>query len=264
MQTSTQFILNKKSFENPFEYVILIKCFEMKIFSDQQIRNCDKATIRNEQISSLQLMEKVAKSCVDWIVKNYKNCEKFYLFCGNGNNGGDGFVIARMLYHKGFDVTVFVDLLNNKRSEGAQNNFEIVKQISGISIVDFDKANSIEFDEKAIIIDAIYGTGLNKPLQGKLKELIEFLNNQKPVKIAIDIPSGLSADFNLVESSIAFQANETLSFQFWKKSFLHPETGKFCGNVHILDIQLDKNKVLYIIFSRRVVFRILLCILKIL
>ncbi len=213
----------------------------MKIFTADQIRNCDRFTIENEPVSSIHLMERAAGKCVKWILENLENDTKFYIFCGNGNNGGDGFAIARMLYQKGFDVDVFSDKSNKKFSDDSETNFLRIEEISGIRKYDFGEAETFTFEKNAVIIDAIFGSGLNKKLQDKVKKSVDYLNQLNLHKISIDIPSGLFADHNLDEHSTVFQADDTLTFQFWKRSFLHPETGKFCGKVHVLDIQLQEN-----------------------
>lgn len=213
----------------------------MKIFTAEKIRQADEFTIKNEPISSFFLMERAATSCANWIFKNCKNHTKFAVFCGSGNNGGDGLAIARMLYLKGFDVEVFVDINRLEFSSDAQQNFNLVKEISGISVRDFKEAINDEFCNQTIIIDAIFGTGLTRKLEGFYVDLITFLNSTKNPKIAIDVPSGLFLDEFLQENQVVFKANYTLSFQFWKRSFLHPETGVFTGKVIILDIQLDSN-----------------------
>ncbi|UOE41818.1 NAD(P)H-hydrate dehydratase [Chryseobacterium suipulveris] len=215
----------------------------MKIFNAEQIRNCDKFTIENEPVSSLNLMERAAESCCEWLLKRFKNNETFQIFCGNGNNGGDGFAVARMLYQKGFDVNVFIDQTNANFSPDAAINFEKVKGISGIDIFDFNESANFSFEKNSVIIDALFGSGLNRKLEGKPAKLIQILNQLPYRKISIDIPSGLFADKLPDEDSVIFKADETLSFQCWKKSFLHPETGFFCGNVSVLDIGLSKTFV---------------------
>lgn len=215
----------------------------MKIFTVEQIRNCDQFTIKNEPISSINLMERAAKKCVNWLQNHSFHSENFYIFCGNGNNGGDGFAMARMLYQKGFDVDVFMDKSKEKFSGDAEINFKKIKEISGIDIHDFNEVADFDFKKNSTIIDAIFGSGLNKNLEGKPKYLIDFLNATNLHKIAIDLPSGIFADKNLDENSVVFEADETLSFQFWKKAFLHPETGKFCGKIHILEIGLSQKYI---------------------
>ncbi|WP_292010837.1 NAD(P)H-hydrate dehydratase [Chryseobacterium sp.] len=214
----------------------------MKIFNSHQVRSADRYTIDHEPVSSIELMERAATASVEWILKHSKSYEKVAVFCGNGNNGGDGFAIARMLYLKGFDVNVFIDKSNTQFSNDALVNFLRLKDFSGISIKDFEEAKD-DNSEQTILIDAIFGTGLLRKLEGKHKDVIELLNKRKQVKISIDIPSGLFADKISEEDSTVLQSDFTLSFQFWKKSFLHPETGKYTGKVIILDINLSKEYI---------------------
>ena len=211
----------------------------MKIFSAQQIKNCDSFTIKNEPIYSLNLMQRVADSCVNWISNKFKEKENFYIFCGNGNNGGGGFALAKIMYHNGFDITVFLNE-NENFSKDAASNLKKIKQISGIDIFDFNDAATFNFKENAVIIDAVFGTGLNRRTNKKEVDLITFLNGVKLPKVSIDMPSGLLADQMITDQTVIFKADETLSFQFWKKTFLHPETGIYCGKVHILDISLSE------------------------
>ncbi|MFL9833086.1 NAD(P)H-hydrate dehydratase [Chryseobacterium terrae] len=211
----------------------------MKIFTAENIRVADQYTIENEPVSSVQLMERAAFNCAEWIFLNCKHHTKFAIFCGNGNNGGDGFAIARMLYLKGFDVDVFINKNQQKFSDDAQVNYKNLKDISGISVKDFSEIEKYNF-EKTIIVDAIFGTGLSRKPEGIFKKLIETLNSKSNLKISIDIPSGMFADQLNEENSTIFKADYTLTFQFWKKTFLHPETGKFTGKVVVLDIQLSK------------------------
>ncbi|WP_336718030.1 NAD(P)H-hydrate dehydratase [Chryseobacterium mucoviscidosis] len=214
----------------------------MKIFTAEQIRNGDEYTIKNEPVSSGQLMERAAQSCVDWIFENCKNHRNFAVFCGKGNNGGDGFAIARMLHLKGFDVDVFTNT-KAKFSSDAGNNFRELKEFSGVFIREFKEAKEYRFDNRTVIIDALFGTGLSKNIEGEFEELIDFLNEKNNLKISIDVPSGLFADAVFTENATIFKADYTLSFQFWKKTFLHPETGKYVGKVKVLDINISEDYI---------------------
>ena len=124
-------------------------------------------------------------------------------------------------------------------SPDAEINFKRTKDISGIEFLDFREVKKFQFEKESVIIDALFGTGLNKAIEGKSAELIKELNELKFPKISIDIPSGLFADEVSDKNSVVFKADETLSFQFWKKAFLHAETGQFCGKINILDIGLS-------------------------
>ncbi len=211
----------------------------MKIFSAAQIRRWDQFTIENEPVTSAELMERAAGAAANWIQRHFKTTQPVFLFCGAGNNGGDGFVIARILYQFGFDVIVFIKNPDQEFSADAARNFDLVKNISGIEISSFADFKAEQIPGNAIVVEALFGTGLNKPVHGAEEELIKKLNKTDSVKIAIDIPGGLFADGNVDRQSVVFEADYTLSFQTWKKSFLHPETGTYCGRVEILDIGLS-------------------------
>ncbi|MGI9652300.1 NAD(P)H-hydrate dehydratase [Chryseobacterium sp. RLHN22] len=211
----------------------------MKIFTAENIRKADAYTIQNEPISSIQLMERAASACVEWISTNCKQHTKFIIFCGNGNNGGDGFAIARMLYLKGFDVDVFINKDKSYFSDDALINYKWLRDISGIALKDFGEIEKYNF-EKAIIVDAIFGTGLSRSLEGNYKDLVENLNLKNNPKISIDVPTGMFTDQLNEKKDVIFKTDYTLTFQFWKKAFLHPETGKFAGKVFVLDIKLNQ------------------------
>ena len=215
----------------------------MKIFTSTQIRKCDAFTVENEHVPSLKLMEKAASACADWLSERFSGTAEFLIFCGRGNNGGDGFAIARLLYQKGYDVTVFANPEQDLSSD-AKINFERIKDLSGIEIINFNEVPKFEFDDKCVIVDALFGTGLSRSLEGEYAELITKLNEVQVPKISVDIPSGLSADHVSGEDEVIFKTDETLSLQFWKKSFLHPETGKYCGKIRILDIGLSRDFIM--------------------
>lgn len=212
----------------------------MKFFCVKNIKSADLYTIQNEPVSSVNLMERAASKCVEWILDNCNNHTKFAVFCGNGNNGGDGFAIARLLYLKGKDVDVFIEKENEKFSPDTLVNFKRAKEISGIDILDFNEIHTYKFNSKTIIIDALFGTGLSRKLEGVHRKIVEDLKYIQCPKISIDIPSGMCADELNDKEDMIFQADFTLTFQFWKKAFLHPEFGGFAGKVKVLDIRLSK------------------------
>lgn len=212
----------------------------MKIFTVEQTRSWDQFTIFHEPISSIHLMERASMAVAHWISEHCKNHKKLAVFCGNRNNGGDGLAVARILYLKGFDVDVFVGDPKGEFSEDASVNLKRLRDMSGISVRKFDQIEHYNFDDKTIIIDALFGTGLSRLLDGEYKMLVEQLNAKKSIKIAIDIPSGLSADKIFDQDPVILMADYTLTFQSWKRTFLHPETGRYTGKVEVLDIDLKK------------------------
>lgn len=207
----------------------------MKIPNGSQIKACDAFTIAHEPISSLALMERAAQKCADYLSNRFSAEVAMAIFCGKGNNGGDGLAIARLLYFKGYNVKVFYESAGSF-SEDARANFHRLKEISGVELLDFKAAEGYQFQEKDIIVDALFGSGLNQPLIEPFTALISYLNSLPNYRISIDIPSGLYTD--KISESVVFNADETLSLQFWKRAFLHPETGSHCGKIIVLDIGL--------------------------
>ncbi|MDR1876163.1 MAG: NAD(P)H-hydrate dehydratase [Flavobacteriaceae bacterium] len=209
----------------------------MKIFKAIQIRECDEYTIQHESILSIDLMERAVSACFQWIKNKYSKEYTYYIICGKGDNGGDGLALSRLLLNEKYKVETYVIQSTSDFSENAQINFERFPQS-----VYFLEGDDFEIpEENAIIIDALFGTGLNKPLKGLEEKIVSKLNSINALrKIAIDIPSGLFSDELPKEGHAIFKADETLSFGFYKRSFLHQEGAKYAGNIHVLDIGLDQ------------------------
>ncbi len=212
----------------------------MKIFSAAQIKACDAYTIQASGIRSIDLMERAALTCVNWLTENLPRESLFVVLCGGGNNGGDGLAIARLLHRRGLGVKAFLLELGADRTPDCENNLQALQQLNK-DLVGFVATNTFITDipTNIVIIDAILGTGTNRPLSGWLASFIKQVNSLPNRKIAIDMPTGLSADNAPSPGEVAFEAQDTLSFQFRKRVFLHPESEPFTGNVHILDIGLD-------------------------
>ena len=210
----------------------------MKIFSAQQIREWDQYTIQNEPVSSIELMERAASQCVRWLEAKKSLNHSFKIFCGKGNNGGDGLAMARMLSEKGCDVAVFILEFGHLGTEDFQVNLERLHQQPRIEIKFIQTEQQFPLlENRAIIVDALFGSGLNRALEGMTASLVAYINNSGCDIIAIDTPSGLPIDHS-AEGEKIIRANHTLSFQVFKLSFLLAENANFVGEVHILDIGL--------------------------
>lgn len=212
----------------------------MKIFSAAQIKNWDTFTIANEPITSIDLMERAAAKCCDWLLQHDYFQKRFHVFCGKGNNGGDGLAIARMLIKNKYPVTVYILETGKKGAPDFQENLARLHQCS----TDIHFIQSPDFfphiKKQDIIIDALFGTGLNKPLEGISSQLVNHINNSHAEIIAIDLPSGLFADSSS-KGNMVINASITLSFQQYKLAFLLPENEKYCGQVYLLNIGLQKS-----------------------
>lgn len=216
----------------------------MKIFSAAQIRECDAYTIKTGRISSIELMERAASSCVSWIKYNIPKGNLFVVLCGCGNNGGDGLAIARMLHLMGYGVKAFLLQISNEYAPDCSTNLQRLQQIDKDLVTIIPNGTYItDIPENIIVLDAILGTGINRATEGWLADFISHINELPNRKISIDMPSGLPADEVPEKGAAIIQANETLSFQFYKRSFVHTEAGYFHGKIHIIDIGLDSNYI---------------------
>lgn len=212
----------------------------MKIFSATQIKKWDAFTIAQESIHSFDLMERAATACYRWLVHNNFADKHFCIFCGKGNNGGDGLAIARQLIQNNCRVTVYILEFGKIGSDDFQINLERLHEYS----TDIHFIQSPDFfpalHKDDIIIEALFGTGLNKPLDGISGALVKHINQSNSTTISIDIPAGLYADQSSAGNTIVL-ANHILSFQNFKLAFLLPENEMYCGEVHLLDIGLHKD-----------------------
>lgn len=214
----------------------------MKILSAEQIYLADQATIKNSSISSTELMEQAAIKCSDWIEKNVFDKNKIiHVFCGIGNNGGDGLVIARKLFEANFQVKIFIVNFSKKRSHDFQINFDrlIDMELKPIELNKIEEFPVVNEDE--IIVDAIFGVGLSRAPQGFVKEIIQKINKTGATIISIDLPSGLFPESLVKDVNSVIRATQTLTFQNPKLAFLLVENGSFCNNWTLLDIGLDKS-----------------------
>ncbi|WNB18676.1 NAD(P)H-hydrate dehydratase [Marivirga arenosa] len=210
----------------------------MKILNIQQIREADQYTIENEPIKSIDLMERASYELFTWITERFNNDFSVYVLAGSGNNGGDGLVVARLLSESDYKVQVILPLGKN----GSDDFEENLKRLKKINTISFLEELPEQISEKSIIIDAIFGSGLSRPIEGRLADLIKKVNNFEANKIAIDMPSGLFAD-KASPSEIIFKADYTLSFQVPKLAFMMAENQEYIGEFEILDIKLDKEYI---------------------
>ena len=210
----------------------------MKILSIEQIRQADQYTIQNEPIASVDLMERAATQVYEWLITRIGKDDKIAIFCGMGNNGGDGFVVARLLMEKGYDTEVYMVWYSEKMSPDCEVNYQraTIHQIR--SDADFPK-----LEPNSIIIDALFGSGLNRAITGLTAELIEYLNRQQAIRVSIDIASGLFADTPSPAGAI-FKPDYTLTFQQPKLAFMMPENDPYVGQLEVLDIQLHPQYLL--------------------
>lgn len=212
----------------------------MKIFSASQIKACDAYTIHASGIGSHALMERAATNCVTWIVNRFASDTIFIVLCGTGNNGGDGLAITRILNQQGYTAKAFLLQIKPELSEDCKQNLQLLQQIDESFVQILQPGTFItDIPQHIVIIDAILGTGLNREPNDWVRSFIAHINEMPNRKLAIDIPSGMPADMVPEHPEHILRVDDTLSFQFYKRSFLHPETGSNCGRLNIIDIGLN-------------------------
>lgn len=232
------------------------------ILSPEQIKLWDEASMKSESVSSLELMERAAITVVEHMLQSPK-IDLFdtdiKIFCGTGNNGGDGLAIARLLSEYDIFPTVHIVSSSTKSSPDFEANLKKLKTIKKIKVADY--SSDIEITENNIVIDAIFGCGLNRNPEGIYKEAIEKINQSGAFIISVDTPSGFFCDLD-TEIHTCIRAHETVTFQIPKLRMIFPESQAFCGDIFIKDIGLDedfnyKQKSNYKFISRRALSEIL-------
>lgn len=214
----------------------------MKIFTSTQIHELDTATIREESITSLELMERAACAVTAAIARRWQPTTHIVVFAGPGNNGGDALAVARQLSGRGYSVEAFLFNTSGKLSADCESNRK--------QLIDNDKIKFTEVKAQfeapqllpdSLIVDGLFGTGLNKPLTGGFAALVKFINTTAAPVVSIDLPSGLMCEDNTynVRAHI-IRATLTLTFQQPKLSMLLSDNREHVGEVEILDIGLSK------------------------
>lgn len=207
----------------------------LPILSAEQIRALDAYTIANEPVTSIALMERACQAFVKWFVSNFDKGQTVGVVCGTGNNGGDGLGIARLLAAKKYKVKVWIVRGGAREStDFAKNLKRLPKTIGRTNITQSPEPTM--FRGCDILIDAIFGTGLSRPVEGLYKEVIVAMNNAETIRVAVDMPSGMPAD--AVSAGEIFRAHHTVTFQFPRMSFLLPTHGSKAGRWSVADIGL--------------------------
>ncbi|MEL6864951.1 MAG: NAD(P)H-hydrate dehydratase [Bacteroidota bacterium] len=213
----------------------------MKILKTDQIRQLDQETIRLEPIASIDLMERASLRFTESFMKLFGEIENpIILFCGIGNNGGDGLAIARLLSQRFYRVVVYCCEIAAKRSLDAQQNFDRLPKRNNISVLNIQAGDPLpSLDPKGILIDALFGSGLNRPIEGYWADLVRTLNKHPGPIVAVDVPSGLMADQH--SSGVSIHADYTISFELPKLAFLFPENAQRVGHWKSISIGLDQS-----------------------
>jgi ADP-dependent NAD(P)H-hydrate dehydratase / NAD(P)H-hydrate epimerase len=212
----------------------------MKILDIEHIREADAYTILNEPISDIDLMERAATACYYWLIENISHEKKIKVFCGTGNNGGDGLAIARLLMAKGYQIEIFITGIPETFSSSCGINYERILETNGFKLSFLgDKCILPSINkEEDVIIDAIFGSGISREITGFMATVIDHINHARAVTISIDVPSGLFCDTTstTVKNPIIIHSDYTLTFAPPKLAFFFPENDQYVGQWQLLDI----------------------------
>lgn len=220
----------------------------LKVTTAKEMHDIDRTAINKYGIAGTLLMERAGLACVEKVNEIYPG-RKIIVLCGGGNNGGDGFVIARVLHKQGIDVKVFLSVPATKLKGDAKINFDAAKKIGVkvLSIRNFLTRHPSPVKRHCLIVDALLGTGLNKDVRQPLTEVIKKINRLSSPVISVDIPSGISSDTGQV-MGFAVKADHTVTFGLPKRGhLLYPgaeHTGKlFCADIGFPEKLLRSEKI---------------------
>ena len=217
-----------------------------KILTAQQMRQLDAYTIAHEPIPSIDLMERASGRVAMRIAELFPTDRRIVVFAGSGNNGGDALAVARMMAEQSYQVTVYLFNISGKLSPDCAANKKRLQDCKRIRafhevIQEFDPPR---LEEGMLIIDGLFGSGINKPLAGGFASLVKYINASPAKVVSLDIPSGLMTEdnnFNIRANII--RATQTLTLQQPKLSFFFPENQLFVGKLRVLDIRLSQEGI---------------------
>lgn len=217
-----------------------------KALSVLQAQQIDKFAIQKLGIPSVVLMENAGRLTVGEILKTLKNKKKNFIviFCGRGNNGGDGFVVARHLWASGVVVKVFLIGRAQNLKQDSEINFKILKKLKCPieSIRHINKKVLIELRRSTLIVDAIFGVGLSRSVGEPYQSIIHAINQTRKPVVAVDVPSGLDATTGKVLGACV-KATRTVTFAVLKKGLLTVEGRRYAGKVIVADIGIPRKVI---------------------
>lgn len=222
---------------------------ECRLYAVPEIRECERFTMQKRGISSLELMEEAGHACAEEICMSrcFGDIDNIYIYVGTGNNGGDGVVMAVHLVEDSFvDNNVYLVVCAPEKarySEEMQYQLKrwkkLEKKNETAHTIYYSADNQPNPTKDDMIVDALFGIGLNKPVTGFYADVIHHINASDAYTVSVDTPSGLFADQPTPDNSAVVIADMTLSIQFPKVAFLLPENAPYYGEVEVVDIGME-------------------------
>ena len=214
----------------------------LPLLISSQIRDADAYTIAHEPIASIDLMERASKAFVGWFINHFPDKKQaIAVYCGTGNNGGDGLAIARMLKdHQYQNIDVKIALFSTKSSDDFNTNLHKLIP-SDLQILEIKPGEDLPVENSSIIIDALLGTGLNKPLSDDYERLVDYLNGLHKTVVAVDVPTGFFAEGETDPNAPVLKASLVITFQQPKINFLLPESASYIHCWEAVNIGISEN-----------------------
>ncbi|HLP94492.1 MAG TPA: NAD(P)H-hydrate dehydratase [Saprospiraceae bacterium] len=211
----------------------------MKIYSAPQTRSWDVFTIEKEPVSSFELMNRAVRVLTEWFIKTYPlRTRPIWILCGTGNNGGDGLALARHLSREDYDAKVLVCDFSGKHSEDFDRQMAVLPALGRIPVITWQAPGSLELiPPDALVVDALFGSGLNRCLEGAWAQMVAQINRLPNEIVSIDLPSGLLADEHTPGEAVVC-ASKTFSFERPKLAFFMPENAERVGQWYFGSIGL--------------------------
>lgn len=218
----------------------------MRIINSKVIKQLDATTCEKQNISSIDLMERAATAVTFEIISRFLPSQRIVVIAGPGNNGGDALAVARMLLEQGYKrIEIFLFNVTGKLSHDCNEEYKKLLAIDGVDFTEITHAfNPPYLSKNDVVIDGMFGSGLNQPLQGGFVSVARYINESGAYIISIDVPSGLFSEWNShINPRDVVHANLTLTFQLPRLSFFFSENHSLIGEWKLLDIDLDESKL---------------------
>jgi len=213
----------------------------LPLLTSGQIREADAYTIAHEPISSIDLMERAAKAFVERFADHFPDkTQPVSIYCGTGNNGGDGLAIARLLNDRWYKVNVKIARFSDKSSDDFNINLKRIGETS-VPVSTIGGGDKLAAENNQILIDALLGTGLNKPLEGDFKRLVSHINSLNKTVVSVDVPTGLFSEGEIPAGAVVLKAALVITFQAPKINFLLPDTGGYIAHWEAVNIGINED-----------------------
>ncbi|MBE6317603.1 MAG: NAD(P)H-hydrate dehydratase [Bacteroidales bacterium] len=218
----------------------------MKIFNNDIIKAIDKATMEKDGVTSLELVERAAEAISCEIISRWRPNKKVSIFAGSGNNGADALAVARLLIEQGYNPEIFLfNIGGNRLSEECRACRDKLLKLGDVDFTEvIDNFSLPALSSNHLVIDGLFGTGLNRPIEGGFVTIVRYINESQATVVSIDVPSGLLGDWNPnpINRNI-IHANLTLAIQFPRLAFFLKDNSELIGEWKVLDIELNATAI---------------------